>query len=268
MEGASSIPHSAIFLAPHYDDVALSCGGTVAALADAGARPLVVTVFGGGVAKGALTNFARWQHERWGTAAGDTTAVRRAEDRAAAAILGCETRWWPFPDAIYRGTDYLSDEALFGSPVATDAPLAEAIAAEALALPGLAPDIPDATLYVPLAVGSHVDHELCYRAGLAIAGRGRRVLAYEDCPYALLDDLLPRRLAEVAGAVGQAELVPVAATLARRLAAIAAYPSQLAVIFRHFEQGPAVIGDYAQRAGGPVGPVERYWPLLPPSSPR
>jgi len=40
---------SALFLSPHYDDVALSCGGTVAPLADRGTDTTVVTIFGGEV---------------------------------------------------------------------------------------------------------------------------------------------------------------------------------------------------------------------------
>src|SRR5919202_2616060 len=172
-----------VFLAPHYDDVALSCGGTVALLADAGARPLVATVFGGEPGGGELTAFARWQHERWGTAEADTLATRRAEDRAAAAILGCQTRWLDHLDAIYRGERYLSDEALFGPLAADEEPLAERIAAEVLALPVLAgaPEgEPGPALYVPLAVGNHVDHQGVYRVGRLPAARGTRVLAYED----------------------------------------------------------------------------------------
>ena len=35
----------AIFVQPHYDDVPLSCGGTVALAAVQGQRPAIVTVF-------------------------------------------------------------------------------------------------------------------------------------------------------------------------------------------------------------------------------
>lgn len=255
----------AVFLAPHYDDVALSCGGMVAALADGGTRPLVVTVFGGEPG-GELTGFARWQHQRWGTAGTDTLTIRRAEEGAAAGILGCETRWLAHLDAIYRGDRYLSDEALFGPLVPDEAPLVERIAAEVLALPELA-RAPDgaATLYVPLAAGGHVDHQIVYAVGRAVARRGggaiRRVLAYEDYPYAALDDHLTRRLAAVAGDLGEAELAPIAGTLARRIAAIAAYRSQLPVIFRFTADWPAAVGDYARRTGAGRGPAERYWPL-------
>lgn len=259
--GVVAAPRPAhLFLAPHYDDVALSCGGTVAALADAGLHPLVVTIFGGEPAPDNLTTFARWQHERWGTGEGDTIATRLAEDHAAAAALGCETRIFPFLDAIYRGDHYLSDDALFGEIAADDTPLVARIVAEVAALPGLA--VPAAaTLYVPLAVGNHVDHQIVYRVGQLLAGRGVRVLAYEDFPYAVLADELSRRLAAVAGEVGPPALVPIAATLSRRIAAIAAYRTQLPTIFRFTDDWQAVVKEWVGLCGGEAGPAERYLPL-------
>ena len=249
-----------LFLAPHYDDVALSCGGTVAALADVGARPIVVTIFGGEPAPDDLSAFARGQHDRWGTGAGDTVATRLAEDRSAAAILGCDTRVLPFLDAIYRGDQYRSDDALFGPVAPADAPLVAAIAAEVAALAG-----PGATVHVPLGVGNHVDHQIVYRVGRMLAARGWRALAYEDFPYAALDGATARRLEAVAGEVGPPEAVPVAATLSRRIAAIAAYRSQLPTIFRFTDDWPALVARAAAEAGGGAGAVERFRPLIVPT---
>lgn len=254
----SATPTGAVFLAPHYDDVALSCGGAVAALADAGQYPLVVTVFGGEPGGADLTDFARWQHDRWGTGERNTLATRRAEDQAAAAILGCTTRWLPYLDAIYRGARYLSDEALFGPLASDEAPLVDQIASDLLTL---CADAPAATLYVPLAAGNHVDHQLVYSVGQRLAGPGRRVLAYADYPYATLDDALAQRLIAVQQDLGPPELVPVGTTLARRIAASAAYRSQLPVIFRFTDDIPAAIRAFAL-ATGEGEPAERYWPLL------
>ena len=259
-------PHTqAIFLAPHYDDVALSCGGTVAAIAgEGGPPPLVVTVFGGEPEEQELTGFARWQHEQWGTAGTDTLATRRAEEAAAAALLGCDTRSLPYRDAIYRDAYYLSDATLFGTPHPDDAPLAARIAADVLGLPEVAGAATPATLYVPLAIGEHVDHQLVLAAGRIVAGapeRPWRVLAYEDFPYALLGNALARRLAAVAGEVGPAEIVPVAGTLARRIGAIEAYRTQLPVIFRHFADWRAALEGYARSLDGGNRLAERFWPV-------
>lgn len=259
---------TSVFLAPHYDDVALSCGGLVAALAAAAREegaasslPLVVTIFGGTPGADNLTAFARWQHERWGTEGHDTVAVRLEEERAAAAALGCATRSLPHLDAIYRGDQYLSDEALFGPVLPADLPLLDQLQAEiaALVAPGAADD---ATLYVPLAIGNHVDHQLVYQVGQALAARGVRVLGYEDYPYTMLGDERERRLAAIRAALGPPELVPIGATLAQRLAAIAAYPTQLPTIFRFTPDWRAAVTDWVTAVGAGRGPAERYWPLL------
>ena len=47
-----------VFLSPHYDDVVLSCGGTVALLVEQGEPPLVLTIFGGEVTDEVTTDFA------------------------------------------------------------------------------------------------------------------------------------------------------------------------------------------------------------------
>jgi LmbE family N-acetylglucosaminyl deacetylase len=259
---------TAIFLAPHYDDVALSCGGTVAALAGGTYRepawdpalpppaPLVVTVFGGTPAADNLTTFARWQHERWGTDGHDTIAVRGDEERAAANILGCATRTLPYLDAIYRGDQYLSDDALFGPVLPDDEPLVAQLTAEISSLPGLS------TLYVPLAIGNHVDHQIVYQVGQILAARGLRVLGYEDFPYAVLGDEWARRMAAIRAAFAGPELVSVAATLPRRIAAIDAYRTQLPTIFRFTDDWPGAVTAWAREVGGDHGPAERFWPLL------
>ena len=264
---------TAVFLAPHYDDVALSCGGTVAALAEGTNRnpsgvaeavpapaPLVVTIFGGTPAHDNLTAFARWQHERWGTDGRDTVAVRADEERAAADHLGCRTLTLPYLDAIYRGDQYLSDDALFGPVLPDDFPLVDRLTADIAALPGLAG--PAATLYVPLAIGNHVDHQIVYQVGHRLAACGRRVLGYEDFPYAILGDEHARRMAVIRAALGDPLVVPVAATLPRRIAAIAAYRTQLPTIFRFTADWLGVVEAWAREVGGGRGAAERFWPLL------
>ncbi len=255
---------TAIFLAPHYDDVALSCGGTVAALAATGAMvPLVVTVFGGTPEGDDLTAFARWQHERWGTDGRDAVAVRQDEERNAADTLKCATRALPYLDAIYRGDQYLSDDALFGPVQPDDQPLIDQLVADLLALPEFVADA-DATFYVPLAIGNHVDHQIVFVAGQLLAARGLRVLAYEDFPYAMLGDAYARRLAAVRDALGEPELVSIATTLPRRIGAIGAYRTQVPTIFRFTDNWPAAVTAWAREVGGGRGAAERFWPLAHP----
>ena len=250
----------AIFLSPHYDDAVLSCGGTVAALAAAGCRPLMVTLFGGETPEELVGDFARWKHRRWGYESADAVmAVRRGEDSAAAAVLGCRTRWLGFLDAIYRGERYAADCELFGPLLPSEEGLIPLIADEIASLPEWERGT---TVYVPLGVGGHVDHQLAFAAGRALAGRGLPVFAYEDCPYAIhTPDSVGRRLAQLGGQVGPPLLVPIGGTLDRRIAAIAAYATQVPVIFRFTDDMPGAIARHAARVGGALGPAERYWPV-------
>ncbi|HEX5164724.1 MAG TPA: PIG-L family deacetylase, partial [Thermomicrobiales bacterium] len=153
---------SSVFVAPHPDDIALSCGGTVAQAARTG-HPTIVTLFAGQPPE-QVSDFARFQHERWGIDGASVAASRRAEDEAAARALGdsVSQTWLDHLDAIYRQAAYASDDALFGTLHDDDLPLIDVLVAELAAL--------DAAEYVvPLAAGNHVDHQLAFRAGRRLA---------------------------------------------------------------------------------------------------
>lgn len=252
---------SAVFVAPHYDDVTLSCGGTVASLVDRGIPATMITVFGGEITEDKTSEFAKQKHARW--AVRDLAAVveqRRAENRAAAAILGCKSWDFGFPDAIYRGDRYTSDEQVFGGRfVEPERELIELIAAEVRSVPEWRSD---STLFVPLAVGGHVDHSLAFALGRLFARRGTAVYAYEDCPYAIHTPASTlARLDEVGEALGPQELVGVRRTLARRIEAIAAYGTQVPNLFRFTNNFRQAISQFAHRIGGRGRPSERFWPV-------
>jgi GlcNAc-PI de-N-acetylase len=82
---------ASVFVSPHFDDVVLSCGATVAKLTESGARPTVVTVFGGEITDEVLSGFARWKHSRWGIQSIDEVLVARRVGSAA----GPAERFWP-----------------------------------------------------------------------------------------------------------------------------------------------------------------------------
>jgi LmbE family N-acetylglucosaminyl deacetylase len=262
-------PRRHLFLSPHYDDIPLSAGATVNVLARAGVVPETLVVFGDEPdAAQPLTPFAEAMHEGWQLSANEVIARRRAEEAAAAAILGAATDVLPFRDAIYRGRHYLSDDDLFGVPAAAEDRLPEAIAA---ALPYRSDPSSQTRLYAPLAVGSHVDHQLVFRAALAFARKGRDVWFYEDIPYALKPNQLDERLRQITAEIPLEPVarVPVADAWERKLEAILAYPSQLETVFRQYVgvgTSRAEISDallaYARRAGD-GDPVERFWRVVP-----
>lgn len=255
----------AIFLSPHYDDVVLSCGGTVALADRRGERPMVITIFGGEVPDEIITDFAKWKHGRWGAKDVEDIILRRQEeDWNAMRTLGARSRWLGYPDAIYRGDRYLSDPSLFGTPQAVEIGLVDLIAAELRHLPEWDER---ATVYVPLGIGEHVDHQLVFAVGQCLAACGIRVLAYEDCPYAMHTPTgVDRRLAEIVQEVGEEMHTSIAATLGQRIAAISAYRTQVPVIFRFTTDVPGTVAAFAKRTGGALGPAERFWPVLPAAS--
>ncbi len=260
-------PARHLFLSPHYDDIPLSAGATVGLLADQGLTPETLVVFGSEPDRDRpLSAFAKAMHEGWGLGANEVIASRQAEEAAAAAVLGAQTRVLPFRDAIYRGDNYLSNEDLFGSPAAEEASLPAAIAASL----DLA-NSPNVTIriYAPLGVGKHVDHQIVHLAAQELAGRGWDVWFYEDIPYALKPMALDARLAEI-GATTRLEPVariPAGPAWDQKIEAILRYPSQLETVFRQYvgvgttrEEISQALSTYAARAGdGAV--VERFWRL-------
>lgn len=240
-----------LVISPHLDDAALSCGGALAVWAAAGERPAVVTICAGRPA-GELTAFARFQHARWGAAA-DVVGRRRAEDARGLARLGATPVWLDQLDCIYRGERYTTEEAIFGPIAPDEAALPEQIAAAVAALWAATAR---ATLYAPLGLGNHVDHQLARAAGERLQARGLPVAWYEELPYAARPGGAAQRRALTAGR--RAELVPIGAVLARKIAAVAEYASQLPVLFGAAEAMPAALRAYAEAAGGGE-PAERYW---------
>src|SRR5689334_1796487 len=166
-----------IFFSPHLDDAVLSCGGMLHAYAQSGARVVVVTMSTANPPPGPLSLYAQSLHERWATegaslgsgpsssrpAPAEMAATRRAEDLAALAELGAEAVHLDVPDCIYRLNPasgwplYGSDQAIFGSVHAAELGLVRRVATR---LTTLLHGFGRHHLYVPLAVGNHVDHQV------------------------------------------------------------------------------------------------------------
>ena len=277
-ESGLTRPERHLFLSPHYDDIALSCSGTVALLAAAGARPEIAVVFGAEPDPGQpLSAFASELHRRWGLSTDQVIQERRREESAAASLLGAVSTSLGWSDAIYRGTSYQNDEQLRG-------PIADA---EAILPAQIAADLADRSrsramtrFYAPLSVGQHVDHQICFSAALELIAGGWEVWFYEDIPYALAHGALEERLTLIDAAweamapagIRSQRLVPTAridisSVWETKLTAILAYPSQVPTIFRHLASDyskaslDALLRVYATRGNG--APCEQMWRVSP-----
>lgn len=251
-----------IYLQPHFDDAVLSAGGMIRLQTGTGQRVLLVTVFGGTPpANTPLSSFASQTHQRMGLGMDAAEAVRqrRAEDLAAAEVVGADVLWLDYPEAIYRGAPatYQGDEALFGSVSSADLALDEQLAAVFL---NIAERAPLAALYAPMGIGHHVDHQLCCSAADRLAQRKLNVKFYEDFPYVRRPEALESRQREL-GIPMEPELVEISGTIRAKEEAIAKYRSQVPMLFGSEEQMVAAVNDYAAsiRRAYPGIQIERCW---------
>ncbi len=244
-----------IYLSPHLDDVALSCGGQIALVTRAGQTVLIVTVTAGDPLT-AVSAYASGLHTRWELVA-DATAARRAEDLAACALLGADARHWSLPDCIYRRDPmtgepfYTSDAELFGPVARAERGLVDDLAAQLRELPA------HGRIVAPLGVGNHVDHQLT-RLAAARAFPQDRLMYYEDYPYAAQPGATDA-VVDTIGTRRQPEIVALdEAALAVKCDAVAAFRSQLSTFFRDRADLDAQLRDFAATVGG-----ERRWRSLP-----
>src|SRR5574341_1927891 len=174
----------ALYLSPHFDDAVLSCGAQIYDRRQRGERVAVVTVCAATPTPfEELSPFAASLHARW-RQLGDFD--RAAEDREALGRLGATPIHLPFHDCIYRRAPtgewlYTSEAALFGEASPLEASLINKLAGEfdRLALK------PDATIFIPRAIGNHIDHQITRTAGERwCRARGRPFQYYADYPYA------------------------------------------------------------------------------------
>ncbi len=257
-------PTRHLFISPHYDDIALSCGGTVALLARCGRRPLVAVAFGQDPPETLqLTPFATQTHAAWGLQAREVVVARQREEAGAADLLGAEVTVLPFYDAIYRGHRYLGDDTLFGEPAADERDLPLQLTLQLNLEPH---HLRKTRVYAPLGIGWHVDHQIAFGAGAILARDGWEVWFYEDLPYAFQQGAHEARLETVGEPLRVAAEVDVSGTWGTKLAAIMSYPSQLATVFKRAGSGAsreeidACMQDYARR-GNTSSLVERFWHL-------
>lgn len=243
--------YAALFLSPHLDDAVLSCGGTIHLLTQAGKPVLVVSITAGDPPAGDLSPFAKNLHTRWRLAS-DTVALRRAEDIEACMSLGADWLHLQIPDCIYRRNIvngiplYDHDEALFGAIDPNEMNLVANISRQLGSLPS------SELIYVPLAAGNHVDHQLT-RLAAENWLEPSSFLYYEEYPYAQAESKLVTALSD--DGQWHAEVVHLEpANVEARIQAVACYRSQISTFFADLEDLSAQVNRYVGKVGG-----ERYW---------
>jgi LmbE family N-acetylglucosaminyl deacetylase len=243
--------YDAIYLSPHFDDVALSCGGQVYDLVQTGKKVLIVTVMGGRPLSLSPSQYVDSLHDRWQLEQ-DAVAVRQTEDIAACNVLGADWQHWDFLDCIYRVEAetnrplYSSDAEIFGQIDPAENKLAAQIGEKIAGLP------PTSQLYLPLTLGQHVDHQLT-----RLAAEQERpftsLLYYEDYPYA--GQYSAEQYTTQQPGSWQSWIVsPSKNGIKARLKAISCFKSQLSTFFKDESDLKEQVMGFIDSVGG-----ERLW---------
>ncbi len=234
-----------IYLSPHLDDAALSCGGLLWEQSQAGDAVSVWTICAGDPPAGPLSPFAASMHERWETGL-EAAVLRREEDLKSCLLMGAAHRHFSLPDCIYRRDPatgqplYASEEAIFAALLPVEEALVQTLAEE------IGRHLPkEVQLVCPLTLGNHVDHQLTRAAAERI---GRPLWYYADYPYALeeavrLHDLLP--------AGWRQETFPISkAGLEAWIRSVSAHASQISSFWEDLPAMQRALRAYCQKEGG------------------
>lgn len=244
-----------IYLSPHLDDAALSCGGIIAQQTMNGMTVEIWTICAGDPPPGPFSPFAEELHARWQFGR-EAVARRRQEDLLSCARLSAVPRHLPIPDCIYRQKGqndldlatpfqpapnaeemrylYPDQEAIFAALHPLDEELARQLARR---LSQMLP--PEAEMVCPLTLGGHVDHQLTRMAAEML---DCPLWYYADYPYAVQR---PEELAALEASGWQAHHFPLSpAALEAWMQAVAAHQSQISTFWPDLDAMRAAIQAY------------------------
>lgn len=250
-----------VYLSPHLDDAALSCGGSIRRQTQAGRSVVVLTIFAGSPSRPDISPLGAQVRLGWGGFA-HPVAERRREDRKANHLLGAHCWHLEYLDAIYRleGDSFLyeRDEELFDSPHRSDLEL----------VPRIAESIRETCsaqqpeLIAPLGAGNHVDHQLVRESVLTLQDRFAQIVFYEDYPYVELPGALTHALEGIRVDRRRSRIQGFdKGCMTAKIDAIATYTSQIHALFESAEMMATRVRDYAVALSSEEGYSERYWCL-------
>lgn len=251
-----------VFISPHFDDCVLSCGGAIHQLVEAGESVCVMTMMGG-LLTGELpdTPILADLHQRW--SAGDNPLLtRQKEDANALNALNSNYVHMPLTDCVYRVVDdialYPSEESLFGDVHPQD------YAPDFLTDISLPFKDKAQTVYIPLGVGHHVDHQIVRDWGIYLMNQdyeGVTVKFYAEYPYLNTDNAIQTALSDIKLDLSSNHVILDEADIQAKVSAISHYKSQISTFWESLE---AMELDIRQSSTHPASGdyVERFWNIL------
>lgn len=236
---------SVVYLSPHSDDAAYSSDLFLQTCAASDVPIHIVTVF-------SRSGYTSSSHS---SPVGQTTRLRKAEDRQYGTRLGSTTRmsWLDLCDAPLRSGHTVATTCLESPITAEDRTLIEELRARLCAV-----FTPATIPVIPLGLGNHIDHRITKDAAIGVlAGLPVPVIVYEDLPYAADAELqaIDADIEKLSNESGRA-FVPViipSARLQPKRHSVALYTSQL------HAGTESRIEYHAARVGKAGVPAERLW---------
>ncbi|MCY4540608.1 MAG: PIG-L family deacetylase [Chloroflexi bacterium] len=248
-----------LFVSPHFDDGVFSCGGRIHQLTRAGQSVSVLTMMGGlHVGELPKSPILDDLHERW-MAGEDPLRARQAEDERALSRLNAEHVHIDLTDCVYRQVGgvplYPSEESLFGSVHEAD------YALEYLRTVSLPDSERRLVLYLPLAVGHHVDHQIVRDWGIGLLRdklENWTLHFYAEYPYFNTERAITLALSKMDMPLQEKHFNLSEIDLAAKVDAMACYESQISTFWDDVE---AMALDLRRASLNPrTGQlVERYW---------
>jgi len=234
-----------IYLSPHFDDIALSCGGLVWEQNTSSDTASIWTICAGDPPAGGFSEFAQSLHARWETSE-SAAAERRREDQLSCQALKANWLYFDLPDCIYRPGGqsgeffYASEEAIFGQVDDREQALIRRLASQIQqALPA------GASLVCPLSLGGHVDHRLTRQSAEMLGGA---LWYYADYPYVVR---MTDPFAKLRRAGWKNQVFPISsAGLAAWQDSIAAHRSQISTFWPDLPAMRDAIRYYCQNESG------------------
>lgn len=236
-----------IFISPHPDDIAYSCfASLIDPLADL-SQTLIVTVFGSSIrAHGALGSRS---------SAREISAVRLREDATFTMATECHLQSLTFQDSSLRYKEWVPFESLTSRNDPIFLEIKEALRCL------IEPLLGRATVFIPLGIGSHIDHCIVRDAVRDIIGEcgtkhsKNNLFYFEDLPYAskYSEEEIVKYARTVVSPLTRPIIVDLDGLWSSKRLAIRIYESQLKPTVL-----PA-ISQHARRVGGQKSKAERIW---------
>lgn len=163
-----------IYISPHSDDVALSCGAQIISNASRQDDTLILNIFT------SESRYSRQSAKMESTFRDSINEDRTAEDKSAWDSLGVRAEYLNLPEAILRKKFPF---AILSSK--NDDTIVDDVYE---ALLSYVTSYPDANFYFPAGIGNHIDHIACKTAAFRLLDKEvlDKIQLYEDIPYSWL----------------------------------------------------------------------------------